>query len=155
MLFLKFMSQRISMFQDSRYIYLTSQFKFSINWSCVSLPRHTTSSDCKFMLFLKFMSQRISMFQDSRYIYLTSQFKFSINWSCVSLPRHTTSSDWKCMLFVKFMSQHISRFKPYFTLTTGYKGSKTQNEVDIRALEVNSVHFTAPYKKPEYFFHNL
>ena len=49
------------------------QFKFSVTWSCVSLPRHTTSSDWKFMLFVKFRSQMaiyISVFQDWKHILL-------------------------------------------------------------------------------------
>ena len=43
------------------------QFKFSVTWSCVSLPRHTTSSDWKYV---KFKSQYISVFQDWRHILL-------------------------------------------------------------------------------------
>ena len=45
------------------------QFKFSVTWSCVSLPRHTTSSDWKCVLFEKFKSQYISVFQDQRHIF--------------------------------------------------------------------------------------
>ena len=36
-----------------------SLFKFSVTWSCVSLPRSTTSSDCKFVWFAKFKSKHI------------------------------------------------------------------------------------------------
>ena len=43
---------------------------FSVTWSCVSLPRYTTSSDWKCMLLLTFKSQYISLFQDWRHILL-------------------------------------------------------------------------------------
>ena len=47
------------------------QFEFSVTWSCVSLPRYTISSDCKFMWFVKFKSQHISVFKYWRHILLS------------------------------------------------------------------------------------
>ena len=41
--------------------HLAIQFKFSVTWSCVSLPRYTTSSERKFMLFVKLKSRYIGV----------------------------------------------------------------------------------------------
>ena len=46
------------------------QFKFSVTWSCVSLPRYITSSDWKCVWFEKFKSQHVLVFQYLRYILL-------------------------------------------------------------------------------------
>ena len=45
-------------------------------WSCVSLPRSTTSSDWKYVLYVKFKSQHISVFQDWKHIsFLTTGYR--------------------------------------------------------------------------------
>ena len=45
------------------------KFLFLATWSCVSLPRSTTSSDRKCVLFVKFMFQHISVFKDWKHIF--------------------------------------------------------------------------------------
>ena len=67
------------------------KFKFSVTWSCVSLPRSTTSSDRKFVWFAKFESQHI--FSVSR---LKTYFTFNNDYTGANKTQNVYCSRHQC-----------------------------------------------------------
>ena len=71
------------------------RFKFSVTWSCVSLPRSTTTSDWKFVWFTKLISHHISVFQDLKHILLlTTDYTGANKTQNVYCSRHQCPKGW-------------------------------------------------------------